>query len=82
MNLFTAARLAHTRTIRELAKLFGNLVAFMEAVPYGRRFNRQPERDKIKYLQQNKGHFEANITLSNLSKKELTWQEHYNSHQK
>ena len=36
--LCTAARLAHTLTIRELAKLLGNLVASMEAVPYGRLF--------------------------------------------
>ena len=47
----------------------------MEAVPYGRRFYRQLERDKIKSLQQNKGNFEAKITLSDLSKKELTWWE-------
>ena len=71
----TAARLAHTLTIRELAKLIGNLVASMEAVPYGRLFYRQLERDKIKSLQQNKGNFEAKITLSDLSKKGLTWWE-------
>ena len=47
----------------------------MEAVPYGRLFYRQLERDKIKSLQQNKGNFEAKITLSDLSKKELTWWE-------
>ena len=40
-------------TIRELVKLIGNLVASMKAVPYGRRFYRQLERDKIKSLQQN-----------------------------
>ena len=71
----TAARLAHTLTIRELAKLIGNLVAFMEAVPYGKLFYRQLEREKIKSLQQNKGNFEAKIALSHLSKKELTWRE-------
>ena len=38
LNLCTAARLAHTGTIRELAKLIGNLVASIEAVPYGRLF--------------------------------------------
>ena len=75
MKLCTAARLAHTLTIRELAKLIGNLVASMEAVPYGRLFYRQLEREKIKSLQQNKGNFEAKITLSDLSKKGLTWWE-------
>ena len=35
LKLCTAARLAHTLTIKELAKLFENLVASMEAVPYG-----------------------------------------------
>ena len=40
LKLRTAARLAHTLTIRELAKLIGNLVASMEAVPYGRLFYR------------------------------------------
>ena len=58
--------------IREFAKLIGNPVPFMEAVPYGRLFYRQLERDKIKSLQENKGNFVAKITLSDLSKKELT----------
>ena len=75
LNLCTAARLAPTLTIRELAKLIGNLVASMEAVPYGRLFYRQLERDKTKSLQQNKGSFEVKITLSDFSEKELTWWE-------
>ena len=73
LNLCTAARLAHTLTIRELVKLIGNLVASMKAVHYGRLFYKQLERDKIKSLQQNKGNFKAKIVLSDLSKKELTW---------
>ena len=72
LNLCTAARLAHTLTIRELVKLIRNLVALTEAIPYGRLFYRQLERDKIKSLQHNKGNFEAKITLSDLSKKELS----------
>ena len=75
LKLCTATRLAHTLTIRKLAKLIGNLVDSMEAVPYRRLFYRQLEREKIKSLQQNKGNFEAKITLSDLSKKELTWWE-------
>ena len=75
MYLCTAARLTQTVTIRELAKLIRNLAAFTEAVLYERHFYRPPERDKIKSLQQNKGNFEAKITLSDLSKKELTWWE-------
>ena len=70
LKLRTAARLAHTLTIRELAKLIGNLAASMEAVPYGKLFYRQLEREKI-----NKGNFEAKTALSDLSKKELTWWE-------
>ena len=50
LNLSTAARLAHT-LIRKLAKLIENLVASMEAVPYGRLFYRKLERDEIKSLQ-------------------------------
>ena len=75
LNLCTAARLVCTLTIRQLAKLIGNVVASMEAVPYGKRFYRKLERDKIKSLQQNKGNFGAKITLSDLSKRELTWWE-------
>ena len=48
--LCTAARLAHTLTIRELVTFIGNLVASMEAVPYVRLFYKQLETDKIKYL--------------------------------
>ena len=47
----------------------------MEAVPYGRLCYRQLERDQVKSLQQNKGSIEAKITLSDLSKNELTWRE-------
>ena len=69
------SKISKILTIRELAKLIGNLVASMEAVPYRKLFYRQLERDKIKSLQQNKGNFEAKITLSDLSKKGLTWWE-------
>ena len=68
-KLCTAARLAPTLNIRELAKFTRNLVASMEAVLYGRLFYRQLERDKITPLQQSKGNFKAKITLSDLSKK-------------
>ena len=64
----TKEKLAQTLTIRELAKLLGNLVASMEAVPYGTLFYRQREKDQIKSLQQNKGNFEAKVTLTHLSK--------------
>ena len=70
LKLCTAARLAHTLTIKELVKLIGNFVAPMEAVPYRRLFYRQLEREK-KSLKQSKGNFEAKITISDLSKKEL-----------
>ena len=52
LNLYTAAKLAYTLTISGLAKLTGNLVASMEAVPYGRPFIEQFEIDKIKSVQQ------------------------------
>ena len=82
LSLCAAARLAHTLTIREFAKLIGDLVASMEAVPYGRLFYRQLERDKIKSVQQNKGNSEAQITLSNLSIKitHLVGKLYYDSH--
>ena len=38
LKLRTAARLAHTLTIRDLAKLIVNLAASMEAIPYRRLF--------------------------------------------
>ena len=72
LNLCTATRSAHTLTIRELAKLIGSFLASMEAVLFGRLFYRQLEKDKIKSLQQSKNNFEAKITLSERSKKELT----------
>ena len=68
----TEAKLAHTLTIGELAKHIGNLAASMEEVFYEIIFYKQLESDKIK---QTKGHFEANITLKHLFKKELTWWE-------
>ena len=54
LNLCTAVRLAHSLTIRELAKLTGNLVASLEAVPYGRMFYRKVERDKINLFNRTK----------------------------
>ena len=46
--------------------------SFHGSCPLRKTFYGQLERDKIKSVQQNKGNFEANITLSDLSKKELT----------
>ena len=54
LNLCTAARLAHTLTIRELAKLIGNLVASMEAVPYGILFYRQFKEIKLNLFSRTK----------------------------
>ena len=54
LNLCTAAKLAHTLSIRELAKLVGNFVASMEAVPYGRLFYRQLERTKLNLFNKTK----------------------------
>ena len=77
LKLCTAARLAHTFTIRELAKLIGNLITSMETVPYGKLFYRQLERDKIKSLQQNKGnlkqrlHFQISLNKSSLGGKRI-----------
>lgn len=47
----------------------------MRGVSYDILFYKQLESDQIKSVQQNKGYFEANITLSNLFIKELTWWE-------
>ena len=49
-KLYLCAEARSPDTIRELAKLIGNLVGSMEAVPFGRLFYRQLERDKITSL--------------------------------
>ena len=69
----TTTRSAHTLTLRELSQLIGNFVASMEAVPYGRIFYRQLERDKVKFSKQNKQNFEAKVTLPDLEKQKFNF---------
>ena len=76
LKMCTKTKLAHTFTLRELVKFIGNVVVFIETVPYRKLlFCRQSEREIIKSIQQNKGDFEAKIKLTHLSKKELIWRE-------
>ena len=56
-----------TITIRDLAKLIGNLVATFEAVSMGLSYYCSLETDKISALAQSPGDFDANIRLSDAS---------------
>ena len=60
-------------TIREVAKVIGNLVASFPAVPYGQLHYRKLEHNKIIALKRNKGNFDAPIQLSDDSIVELKW---------
>ena len=60
-------------SIRQLAKVIGNLVASFPAVPYGKLFYRNLEKDKIISLKQNKGDFDKTCQLSVASVDELNW---------
>ena len=60
-------------SIRDLAKLIGNLVATFEAVPFGRIYYRSLEIDKINALRHYNGDFDANISLSTQSRSDISW---------
>ena len=60
-------------TIRNVAKIIGQLVASFPAVQYGPLFYRDLEKDKINALAMNKGHFDRQMTLSSKSVGELQW---------
>ena len=60
-------------TIQQLAKIVGTLVASLPGVQYGKVFYRQCDNYKTKALKENKGNFNAKITLPNSCKEDLSW---------
>ncbi len=56
-------------SIRTVAQVIGLMVAGFPAIPHAQLFYRALERDKTKALQQQKGDFEATMTLLIRSKK-------------
>lgn len=62
-----------TSTIREVARVIGQLVAAFPAVKFGALHYRYLEGDKILALAENHGCYDADITLSAEAKQELVW---------
>ena len=60
-------------TIREVSKVLGFLISILPAVQHGRLFTRNIENDKIQALKQNHGDYDALMTLSQSSLKDLDW---------
>ena len=60
-------------SIRDVAKLSGDLVATFEAVPLGPLYYRSLEVDKINALKQHNADFDANISLSTQSRSDILW---------
>ena len=60
-------------SIRDLAKLIGNLIATFEAVPLGPLYYRSLEIDKINALKQYNGDSDANISLGTQSRTDILW---------
>lgn len=60
-------------SIRQVARIIGKMVASFPAVQYGQLYYRALERDKIKALKMNKGHFDRKMSLSLEAKQELQW---------
>ena len=60
-------------TIRQVAKVIGNLVAAFPAVQFGPLYYRALECDKTMALKQNRGHFDRHMKLSHEAKQELNW---------
>ena len=60
-------------TIRDIASLIGSMVSYMPAVTYGPLYYKQIEIEKISALRQNKGCYEANMTLSDLAISDMLW---------
>ncbi len=64
---------AHQPSIRQVAAVIGKLVAALPAVKYGALYYRELEKEKIRALKQNHGHFDRKITLSNRAISDLQW---------
>ena len=62
-----------TTTIRSVAQVIGFLVSSFPAAEFAEMHYRHLELDKICALRESKGNFDAIMTLSPLSRTELTW---------
>ena len=60
-------------TIRDMAHVIGLLVSSLPAVQFGELYYRKLEVNKSNALRQNKGDFDATMTLASGSKSELLW---------
>ena len=60
-------------SIRELARILGNIVASFPAVTFGPLHYRHLERDKIRVLKYHKGNFVEKISLSAKAVSEIHW---------
>ena len=59
--------------IRYIAKVIGNLIASLPAVPFGKLFYRVLEKEKTKALKVNRGDFDRYMSLSSAARDELFW---------
>ena len=59
--------------IRAVAQIIGKIIASFPGVLYGPLYYRNLERDKTSALAENKGDYDANVTLSEGSVVELKW---------
>ncbi len=60
-------------SVREVARVIGKIVSSFPGTNYGPLYYRQLEHDKTSALKQNKGNFDAQMTLSASAKAELSW---------
>ena len=60
-------------SLRELAKIIGNMVASFPAVTYGPLHYRNLEKEKIRGLKQNRGNFDCKIVLSHNAVADINW---------
>lgn len=60
-------------SIRDLAKVIGQIVASFPAVKFGPLHYRKLEKDKCKALKVSKGNFDQEVQLSDAGKEELGW---------
>lgn len=64
LNLCKYLLSADKETIRYIAKVIGNIVAFFPVVPFGKLFYRYLEREKTIALKKNQGNFDKLMSLS------------------
>ena len=60
-------------SLRDLARILGNIVTSFPAVTYGPLHYRHLEREKITRLQYHKGNFEGKVRLSAEAIAEIQW---------